>query len=132
VKVDITVIEPTWLYILPNYGDVMVPFMPGVFVEKAHGVHELVYCGSHSGQAARALEIQLLGSADTPHGRPAASTVTRDDQVVSFKRSRYETDACFLVEFVHGILDHQKASVTLQSSMKSSHVPYLSLSHIKH
>ena len=106
--------------------------MSGVFVEKAHSVHELVYWGSHSSQAARALEIQLLGSTDTPHGRPAASTVTRDDQKVSFMGSRYETDARFLVEFVHGILDHQESSVTLQSSMKTSNVPYLSLSHIKH
>jgi len=103
-----------------------------VFVEKAHGVHELVYWSSHSGQAARALEIQLLGSTDTSHGRPAASTVIRDDQVVSFIGSRYEKDACFLVEFVHGVLDHQEASVTLQISMKTSHVPYLSLSNIKH
>jgi hypothetical protein len=93
-------------------------------MKKAHGMHELVHWGSHSGHAARALEIQFLGSTDTPHGRPAASTFTQDDQVVCFTGSRYELDACFVVEFVHGPLDHQEVSVTLQSSKKTSHVLY--------
>jgi hypothetical protein len=109
---------------MPVDGDVFVPFISGVFVQKAHGMHELVYWGSHSGQARRALEIQFLGSTDTSHGRPAARTVTQDDQVVCFTGSRYETDACFAVEFVHGLLDRQEVSVTLQSSKKISHVLY--------
>jgi hypothetical protein len=106
--------------VLPVNDDVVVSLIPVLFVQKAHGMHELVHRGSQSGQTAGALEIQFLRAPYAPDGGPAAGVLTDDQQVVLVVAlSRHETDARILVVLIHRSIDHRHVTVTFRSGMKT-------------
>lgn len=98
--------KPTRLDVLPLYADELVALVAALLVQEANGVHELVDDGALLGDAARHLEVHVLGAADTADAAPAARVAGREADVVRLvARVRLELDAGVPVIVGHGLAD---------------------------